>query len=94
MKPKIRPLDFVKTPKGNIAIVKEISEIGYGSGISVSIEFLGGGNPSNERNAWWDASDLKVLDNLPSLLARNLAHPLDGGELALKIYPITYTKTS
>lgn len=92
MKTKIKPLDFVKTPKGNIAIVTEIHEKDYGSGIDVCVEFLGGGNPSNEHNAWWDSSELKVVDNLPSLLSRNLAHPFgDGEEPALKIYPIRKT---
>jgi hypothetical protein len=85
----LKPLDFVKTPKGNIAIVTEINEKDYGSGISVSIEFLGGGNPTGEKNAWWDMDELAVVDNLPSLLARNLVHPFGSGKKpALKSYPI------
>lgn len=63
----MKPLDFVKTPKGSFGIITEVG----GSGIS--IDFIG---PSNgEKNAWWVRGELEVIDNLPNVLARNMAHP-------------------
>jgi hypothetical protein len=91
-KRSIKPLDFVKTPKGNIAMIKEVNEYSKsdnGRSNQYSIIFLGGGNPNQERNAWWYQSELEVIDNLPSLLARNLIHPFGcGKKSALKYYPI------
>lgn len=80
----VKPLDFVITPKGGIAFVKETNM----DGTRASITYLGGGNPTNEYNAWWNANDLKIIDNLPSLLSRELSHPFgDGKKDALKFYP-------
>lgn len=50
MERKLKALDFVRTPKGAIAMITEVSE--SSSGIrSFSINFIG---PSmGEKNAWW-----------------------------------------
>lgn len=81
----IKVLDFVITPEGAVAFVDETNN----GGSRVSLTYLGGGRQNGERNAWWDASDLKVIDNLPSLLSRNLCHPFgDGKNDALMFYPI------
>lgn len=80
---KIQPLDFVRTPEGAIAFVIE------GTQKHLSIDYFGGGNPTGEKNAWWDGDELEYLDNLPSLLARNLPHPFtDGDKESLEIFPL------
>lgn len=87
----MKPLDFVKTPKGAIAMITEVQlPDGNISWHQCSISFLGGGNPTQEKNAWWTEDDgLILIDNLPSLLARNLAHPFSSHkEDATLIYPI------
>jgi hypothetical protein len=79
----VKPLDFVKTPKGNIAIIVEMS----GSG--ASIEFIGNIDRfKREKSAWWDAEELVVIDNLPNLLTRSLAHPFGGGGSPDTHFPI------
>lgn len=72
----MKPLDFVKTPKGNIALVTETNE----KGKQASITFIGCENPDNEQNAWWDDSELTVIDSLPYLLSRSTCHPFGSGE--------------
>ena len=83
----MKPLDFVKTPKGAVAIIRETN----GNGGQASIDFLGGGNPTGEKNAWWGENDgLKVIDNLPHLLAKMSCHPFGAGrEDVENTYPIT-----
>lgn len=73
----MKPLDFVRTPKGAIALVTEIS----GSG-TASLMYLGGGNPTHEKNAWWAEGSLEVIDSLPHLLAVMAAHPFGDGRRA------------
>lgn len=84
---EIKPLDFVITPKGAIALIGEMT---ITQNITTySLNFLGGGNPTDEKNAWWSEKELKRIDNLASLLARNLSSSCgDGEKCALKYYPI------
>lgn len=83
----MKPLDFVKTPKKNLAIITEVNKTQSGT-LEASIEYIGKQNPQGEHNAWWSEKELTVVDNLASLLARNLAHPFGNGEkIALKFYP-------
>lgn len=71
-----KPLDFVRTPKGAIALVTETND----EGRSASIRFLGGGSPTGEKSAWWEDGDgLVVIDSLPRLLADATAHPFGRG---------------
>lgn len=81
----MKPLDFVKTPKGNFAIIREVSESG------ASIEFIGEVPMFNrEKSAWWDAEELQIIDSLPNLLARTMSHPFGAGDSAGdKHFPIT-----
>ncbi len=85
---KLKALDFVKTPKGAIAIVTEISTTQDMH--NASIRFLGEDNSTGEKNAWWfEEEGLVLIDNLPSLLSRCLIHPFGTGlETALETYPI------
>lgn len=76
-KKTLKPLDFVKTPKGSLAIISEVNFMAEDSYRQFSIEFLGDSN--NERCAWWSESELEYLDNLPSLLARTILHPFGSG---------------
>lgn len=86
----MKPLDFVKTPKGGIAI---ITEVNFGQGLDYSsdydqcsISFIGD-NDTGEKNAWWDNSDgLVVIDNLAALLARKLIHPFGKGKVPAEYY--------
>lgn len=73
MKYSIQPLDFVKTPKGAIAIVDGVSTM-QGK-VNVSITFIGYND--TERNAWWREDELEVIDSLPHILAKTMAHPMD-----------------
>lgn len=67
----MKALDFVKTPGGAIALVTEVNPDG-----TASITYLGGGNPSNEKNAWWRPDEgLVVVESLPRLLANAVPHP-------------------
>ncbi len=89
----MKPLDFVKTPGGGIAIITEknlSNNSTDGSEIaSYSIEFIKGCNPNNEHNAWWYDHQLIVIDTLPQLLARKLVHPFGSGkECAINSFPI------
>lgn len=86
----MKPLDFVRTPKGGIALITEMNyPTQEGLENSFSIEFLNGCNPAGEHNAWWGEGELELLDNLPSLLGRNLIHPFGRGKQpALDAFPI------
>lgn len=70
----IYPLDFVKTPEGAIAIVDGV-KTAQGE-VEVSITFVGF-NHTQERNAWWREDELEVIDSLPHILAKTMAHPMD-----------------
>jgi hypothetical protein len=72
----MKALDFVKTPKGFIALIKETNN----NGEQASIDFVGGGNPSGEKSAWWSKEELEVIDSLPHMLARSTCHPFGSGE--------------
>lgn len=72
----MKPLDFVRTPKGAIAMITETND----GGKQASIRFLGGGNPTGEKNAWWhEGEGLEFIDSLPHLLASCTAHPFGSG---------------
>ena len=77
----IRPLDFVLTPKGNIALVDETN--GDDESVEVSITFI---NPEHggERNAWWREEELKVINSLPYILADGMRHPFGRGYITAK----------
>ena len=79
----MKALDFVKTPKGAIALVTETNN----KGVMASIAFIGGGNPTGEKNAWWEKDDgLMVIDSLPHLLAINTAHPFGTGKEDVNLF--------
>ena len=81
IKREIRPLDFVLTPEGNIALVDETNE--NDGLIEVSITFI---NPEHgrERNAWWKEEDLKIINSLPYILADGMRHPFGKGYITVK----------
>lgn len=89
----MKPLDFVRTPQGAIALVTEVNQpIQPGSKSQASITFIGGGNPTGERNAWWREGELVVVDSLPRLLAKGLCHPFGNGKpVAEDTFPLTPT---
>ena len=74
---KIKPLDFVKTRAGNIALVTEVSNT---QGMyTASVTFIG--TPVNyDYNAWHAFENLEYIDNLPNILARGLQHPFSSGK--------------
>ncbi len=69
----MKALDIVQTPKGGIALVTETSH----RGSKVAIVWLG--PHTGERNAWWRDDELKVVNSLPRVLAKILAHPMGNG---------------
>jgi len=85
----MKPLDFVKTQKGNIALITEIE---YFDGISqASIEFLEGN--VNERSAWWYENELEVINSLPLILSLSLCHQSgQGRENAENSFPLNKGK--
>lgn len=74
----MKPLDFVRTPKGNVALITETYTRNDGRQ-QASIMFIGHPNPM-EHNAWHDEADLTVIDNLPRMMARGMRHPFGQGE--------------
>lgn len=74
MNREIRALDFVKTPGGHVAMVKETT-VTQGK-IQVSIVYIG---PCSGKNAWWNEDELEVIGSLPLLLARTMCHPFGDG---------------
>ena len=72
----MKPLDFVRTPKGNIAMIIEVSTL---NAPSASIRFLE--KRAGERSAWWNENELEVIGSLPDLLSQNLKHPFGTNSL-------------
>ena len=73
-KQTLKAFDFVRTPKGGIAIVKET----VGEGEEASIVFVTE-NKGKEKSAWWYSNELVVINNLMLLFAENLANPTGSG---------------
>ena len=72
----MKALDIVRTPKGGIAFITETNR----EGKKASINFIGDLNPGDERNAWWDESELVVIDSLPRMIAMATYHPFGRGK--------------
>ena len=72
----MKALDIVKTPGGGIAFITETNN----KGKQASISFINGLNPSHERNAWWNESELVVIDSIPKMIAKVTAHPCGSGK--------------
>lgn len=73
----MKPLDFVITNAGNVGMITEVSTT---QGIhTASVEFLN--EFKGEKTAWWSVDEFKVIDNLPDLLTRELAHPFGNDSL-------------
>jgi|GEM_PF-5175306 len=85
----IKPLDFVKTLNGSIAIVSEITSYISTEKEPVyraSIEYIYQVK-EDEKNAWWDKDDLEIIHNLPRLLTMMCVHPFSSNkELNFKQY--------
>jgi hypothetical protein len=76
----MKALDIVKTPKGGIAFITETTY----SGKKASITFIETLNINKERNAWYDVSELIVIDSIPKMLANATAHPFGQGKNDVK----------
>ena len=83
----MKPLDFVRTKAGNIALVVEVNTRQQG-GLQASVSFIG--EPTNyDYNAWHDEEDLEVINSLPRLLSLRLCHPFgQGKEPAKAAFPL------
>lgn len=53
-------------------------------GLTASVSWIG--ESYGLHNAWWDAKDLNVIDNLPRILSNNLAHPFGKNEKQGDLY--------
>lgn len=78
----MKALDIVRTPKGGIAFIAETN----GHGKLASITYIGDLNPGGEHNAWWDESELTVIDSIPKMLASATAHPFGTGKEDVKAF--------
>ena len=72
----MKPLDFVITHKGNIAMIIEVSTL---NSPTASIRFLE--KRVGERSAWWNENELEIIGSLPDLLSQNLKHPSGNNSL-------------
>lgn len=85
---EIKPLDFVLTPKGDLALVKETHQT-QNTQVQCSIIYINKLHHEDTMNAWWCESELKVVNSLPLLLAEGLCHPFGHGLTnAIKHYGI------
>ena len=71
---KLQPLDIVETPKGELAYVTDVSTTDR-----YSISYFKEGNPSGEKNAWWEPNDLNLVSSIPRILTKEFAHPFGNG---------------
>lgn len=78
----MKALDIVKTPKGGIGFVTETND----NGKKACIYFIETLNIGGERNAWWDVSELTVIDSIPRMLANATAHPFGKGKDDVKLF--------
>ena len=73
----MKPLDFIKTKKGNTGMIVEVST--SGDALKAAIIFLDEG--VCEKFAWYDDDEFEVIGNLPNLLSQGLKHPFGSGSL-------------
>jgi hypothetical protein len=71
----MKALDIVRTPKGGIAVVIETLR----DGKQGHINFIKGCD-FGEHLAWWDESELTVIDSIPFILASAMKHPFGCGQ--------------
>lgn len=89
---RLKPLQFVspKDKPERIGIITEISTykaVGDKVVEQASIAWIGGEN--GLYSAWWPSSHLDIIDSLPRILSRNLAHPFgDGKKFVDESYPL------
>lgn len=81
----MKALDIVITPKGGIAFITETNN----EGKQASISYIGGMNPGNMHCAWWDESELTVIDSIPRMLALAMTNKYGSHQCDIeKFYPI------
>lgn len=80
----MKPLDFIKTKKGSIGMIKEVSTTQGRS--SASIRFIYRAKDSQEKSAWWSKNEFEIIGSLPVFLAENLCHPFGDNEKNVKKY--------
>lgn len=73
----MKPLDFIKTKRGAIGMITEVSL--HGEEKTASIEFIK--TLEATKTAWWHEDEFEIIDNLPDLLSRQLAHPMGTNSL-------------
>ena len=78
----MKALDIVRTPGGGIAVITETNN----NGKQASINYITGLNPKSEHNAWWDENKLEIIDSIPHLLAKSMAHPFGNGKADAEIF--------
>lgn len=73
--------ELVDETQYHMGLVTEVSDRG-----AASIIWIGS---TGLHNAWWNPEDLEVVDNLPNVLTRELAHPMGGnGRKANTFFPV------
>lgn len=69
----MKPLDFVMSPDGSFGIITEVGERGG----DASVDWIY--SVKSEKTAWWRPGTLKVINNLPNILARTMRHNMGAG---------------
>lgn len=70
----MRALDFVLTPNGSTAIIKETVD----NGERANIKYINP-NATDYKCAWWNSSELVVINSLPNILSQCIAHQFGRG---------------
>ena len=77
---KIKQLDFVLTPLGSVAMVKEVSTTQGIRAYSLAFIYRNHVAIEPEKTAWWNTTELTKLSSLGRLLAENMCHPFGDGK--------------
>lgn len=78
----MKPLDFVKAKNipNLIGIITETK-----NNQTHSVSWIGG-SLNGLRTAWWKEEELDLIDNLPNLLCREMAHPFGNNKNSADFY--------
>lgn len=89
---RLKPLQFV-SPKDKPERIGIVNEVGTYKAVGgkiieqASISWIGGEN--GLYSAWWSGEHLNIIDSLPRILSRRLAHPFgDGKKFVDESYPL------
>lgn len=71
----MKALDIVRVSSGSIGFITETNN----EFKSASVDFIKTLSKRNDKTAWYYESELEVIDSIPRLLAKAMAHPFGSG---------------